>query len=150
MRAVDRKRRLQIPPQPVAKQEPAQRVGNWREVYLGFDLAAARAEATRCIQCPAAPCVKACPLHNDIPGALLELEAGEPVAAARVFRLTSSMPNVCGRLCPQERLCEGSCVVGSRGRSPSVGWRRLPSTTNSNMEDVWNRWRPRRAAIRWR
>src|SRR5579859_1266035 len=119
--AVDRKERLKIPPQPIPKQPPAQRIHNWEEVCLGFDLASARLEANRCIQCPAAPCVKACPLHNDIPGALLKVEQGDPLAGADIFRLTSPMPEVCGRLCPQERLCEGSCVVGKKSRSVAIG-----------------------------
>jgi glutamate synthase (NADPH/NADH) small chain len=119
--AVDRKERLKIPPQPIPRQPPAQRIHNWEEVCLGFDLASARLEANRCIQCPAAPCVKACPLHNDIPGALLKIEQGDPMAGADIFRLTSPMPEVCGRLCPQERLCEGSCVVGKKSRPVAIG-----------------------------
>jgi glutamate synthase (NADPH/NADH) small chain len=119
--AFDRKQRLKIPPQPIPKQPPAQRVHNWEEVCLGFELAGARLEANRCIQCPAAPCVKACPLHNDIPGALLKIEQGDPLAGAGIFRLTSPMPEVCGRLCPQERFCEGSCVVGKKSRPVAIG-----------------------------
>ncbi len=119
--AVDRKQRLKIPPQPIPKQPAEVRIHNWEEVCLGFDLASARLEANRCIQCPAAPCVKACPLHNDIPGALLKIEQGDPWAGADIFRLTSPMPEVCGRLCPQERLCEGSCVVGRKSRPVAIG-----------------------------
>src|SRR3972149_968777 len=94
---VDRKARLKIPPQPVRKQDPKERVKNWQEVYLGYDLPTARIEATRCIQCPAAPCIKACPLHNDIPGALLKLEDGDIMGAAEVFRSTNPTPDMCGR-----------------------------------------------------
>ncbi|MCH6556287.1 MAG: hypothetical protein IH797_06760, partial [Chloroflexi bacterium] len=79
---IDRKARLKIPFQPVPKQDPKERVKNWDEVYLGYDLATAKLEATRCIQCPAAPCIKACPLDNDIPGALLKLEEGDLLGAA--------------------------------------------------------------------
>ncbi|MBI2887312.1 MAG: NAD(P)-dependent oxidoreductase [Chloroflexi bacterium] len=116
---VDRKARLQIPPQKINKQDPQLRRCNWNEVVLGFeDERGAMVEATRCIQCPAAPCIKACPIHNDIPEALWELEHGNFVEAANVFRLTSTMPEVCGRICPQERLCEGACVVGNQKRVP--------------------------------
>lgn len=118
---VDRKARLKIPPQPVPKQDPKERGKNWREVYLGYDLPTAEIEATRCIQCPAAPCQKACPLHNDIPGALLKLEEGDILGAAEVFRATNPAPNMCGRLCPQESLCEGDCVVGKKNIPVAIG-----------------------------
>ncbi|HLB27068.1 MAG TPA: NADPH-dependent glutamate synthase [Dehalococcoidia bacterium] len=118
---VDRKARLKIPPQPVPKQDPKERIKNWQEVYLGYDLPTARIEATRCIQCPAAPCQKACPLHNDIPGALLKLEEGDVMAAAEVFRATNPAPDMCGRLCPQEQLCEGDCVVGKVAIPVAIG-----------------------------
>jgi len=104
--------RLNIPAQPVPKQAPAERVRNWDEVYHGFDIEGAIIEASRCLDCPAAPCQEACPLHNDIPGALKLLEAGDIEGAANKFRETSNLPEMCGRLCPQERLCEGNCVVG--------------------------------------
>jgi len=111
--AVDRKARLKIPPVPIVKQDPQERVHNWLEVFTGFDLTAAKVEAMRCIQCPIAPCIKACPVGNDIPGALWLLEQGDVIGAADKFRETSNMPDMCGRLCPQERLCEGDCVVNN-------------------------------------
>lgn len=104
--------RLMIPVQPVPKQAAEERIHNWEEAYLGFDLETAKIEAARCIQCPAAPCQEACPVHNDIPGALAFLEVGDILSAAEVFRRTSNLPEMCGRLCPQEKLCEGACVVG--------------------------------------
>jgi glutamate synthase (NADPH/NADH) small chain len=87
-------------------------VRNWEEVYQGFDLSQAMIEAARCIHCPTTPCIDACPTHNDIPTALGLLERGDVLGAATVFRLTSTLPEMCGRLCPQERLCEGACPVG--------------------------------------
>jgi len=104
--------RLSIPAQPGDKQAPEERVSNWEEVYQGLDLNRARLEAARCIHCPSTPCVEVCPTHNDIPGALLLLEHGDYLAAANTFRETSNLPEMCGRLCPQERLCEGECPVG--------------------------------------
>ena len=118
---IDRKARLKIPAQPVSKQDPKERIHNWHEVYLGYDLPTAQLEATRCIQCPAAPCQKACPVHNNIPGALLKLERGDVLGAAQVFRETSVLPDMCGRLCPQESLCEGDCVVGKKGIPVAIG-----------------------------
>jgi glutamate synthase (NADPH/NADH) small chain len=78
-------------------------------------------EAQRCIQCPAAPCIKACPVDNDIPGAFALLEIGKLQEAAAVFRRTSELPELCGRLCPQENLCEGSCVVGKKNKPVAIG-----------------------------
>ena len=118
---VDRKARLQIPPQKIGKQDPNVRVLNWSEVYLPLSLEMAKAEAERCIQCPAAPCQVACPVGNDIPGALWKLEQGDVITAADVFYKTSTMPDMCGRLCPQERLCEGHCVVGKKAKPVAIG-----------------------------
>ncbi len=120
-REVDRKGRLQIPRQAFPKRDPQVRITNWREAYLPIDLAVAKIEAERCIQCPAAPCVKACPVGNDIPGAFWKLEQGDVIGAAEVFHLTSELPEMCGRLCPQERLCEGDCVVGKKGLPVAIG-----------------------------
>jgi glutamate synthase (NADPH/NADH) small chain len=105
-------RRLAVSAQPVPKQDAEERKKNFDETYLGFDLNAARIEASRCIQCPSAPCQEACPVSNDIPGAFALLEEGDIIGAASVFRETSNLPEMCGRLCPQESLCEGACVVG--------------------------------------
>lgn len=104
--------RLNIPRQPVPKQTPEERVRNFDETYIGFALDSAIVEAARCIDCPSAPCMEACPIHNDIPAALKRLEDGDILGAAAKFRETSTLPEMCGRLCPQESLCEGACVVG--------------------------------------
>ncbi len=118
---VDRRARLQVPPRRPAKQLPEARLGNWDEVYSLFDPETAMAEAMRCIQCPAAPCQKACPVHNDIPGAFQLIEIGDFQGGAEVFRATSELPEMCGRLCPQERLCEGHCVVGKHALPVAIG-----------------------------
>ncbi len=108
---VEVQRRLAISRVPINKQDPVQRRRNWDEVFLGFDAESAKVEAMRCIQCPTAPCQQACPVGNDIPGAFKLLETGDIDGAANKFRETSNLPELCGRLCPQERLCEGECVV---------------------------------------
>ena len=110
-RDVEVQQRLAISRVPINKQDPKERRMNWDEVFLGFDLESAKVEAMRCLQCPTAPCQDACPVSNDIPGAFKLLENGDVFGAAEKFRETSNLPELCGRLCPQERLCEGECVV---------------------------------------
>jgi glutamate synthase (NADPH) small chain len=118
---IDRKAKFQIDPVKVRKQDPAERVQNWNEVTQVFTVEEAVIEAQRCIQCPAAPCIKACPVHNDIPGAFALLEDGDVIGAANKFRETSALPEMCGRLCPQESLCEGACVVRKKKGPVAIG-----------------------------
>ena len=131
--STDNHRRLLINVVPVPKQAPEERVKNWDESYLGYSLESAKIEAERCIHCPTAPCQEACPTDNDVPRALSFLEAGDINGAAAVFRETSNLPDMCGRLCPQESLCEGSCVVGFAirpapyGKQPPVSIGKLES-----------------------
>ena len=129
----DNHRRLEIPVQPVPKQDPRERVKNWDESFLGYAIDSAIVEAERCIHCPTAPCQEACPTGNDIPRAFSLLEKGDVFGAANVFRETSTLPEMCGRLCPQEVLCEGACVVGFAirpapyGKQPPVSIGKLES-----------------------
>jgi len=68
-------------------------------------------EASLCVHCPdPAACVEACPAHNDIPSAMWLIEQGRFQEAAELYRQTSSLPEICGRVCPHEQLCQGSCV----------------------------------------
>jgi glutamate synthase (NADPH/NADH) small chain len=115
---IDRKERMQAPSDGVPKQDASVRRANFDETYLPFALEQVEREAARCIQCPGAPCTKACPLHNDIPLAMWQLEHGRVEDAARVFRHTSSMPEVCGRVCPQVLLCEGACIYNKKRKPP--------------------------------
>ncbi|UCG88418.1 MAG: dihydropyrimidine dehydrogenase, partial [Gemmatimonadota bacterium] len=117
-KAIDRKARMALPDQPIPKQDPGVRVENFDEVYEHYEPEAAIAEAQRCIQCPGAPCVKACPLHNDIPLAMWQLEHGLFEEAAAAFRQTSTMSEVCGRVCPQVIQCEGACIYVKKGKPP--------------------------------
>lgn len=119
---LDRYERAHIPPGPPPKQDPKLRVLNFEEVFLGYDEAQAVVEAARCIHCPSPePCILGCPVHNDIPTAMLLIEQRRFVDAANVFRATSNMPEVCGRICPQESLCEGSCTVAGYDRAVNIG-----------------------------
>lgn len=119
---LSRYERAHIPAGPPPKQDPQERVLNFNEVFLGYDAEQAVVEAARCIHCPSPePCILGCPLHNDIPTAMLLIEQRRYVEAANVFRATSNLPEVCGRICPQEVLCEGSCTVAGYDRAVNIG-----------------------------
>ncbi|MGH9671202.1 MAG: NAD(P)-binding protein, partial [Terriglobales bacterium] len=118
---LSRRERYQIDLVKVAKQDAEERVHNWNEVYQGYTPELAVLEAQRCLLCEHAPCMQACPVHNDIPGAFYLLGDGDFLGAAEIFLETSNMPDVCGRICPQEKLCEGSCVVGAHKAPVTIG-----------------------------
>lgn len=119
---IDRKARIRLPAQERAHRDPAERINDFAEVKIGFDEEAAKAEATRCIHCPdPAPCMQACPLHNDIPGALWLIEQGDFLGAAALYRSTSPLPDICSRVCPHQTLCQGSCSIGKRTEPLATG-----------------------------
>ena len=109
--AIDRKARARVPSLDVATRPVAERVCDFNDVVIPMGAEQAMLEAARCVHCPdPAPCVEACPAHNDIPSAMWLIEQGEFLEAARLYRQTSSLPEICGRVCPQEQLCQGSCT----------------------------------------
>ncbi len=109
--AIDRRERLRIPYFDLDHRPVAQRICDFDEVVVSLDPERAIEEASRCVHCPdPAPCVEACPTHNDIPSAMWLIENGRFLEAARLYRQSSSLPEICGRVCPHEQLCQGSCV----------------------------------------
>jgi glutamate synthase (NADPH/NADH) small chain len=113
--AIDRKARARIPFMDVELRDPLQRICDFNDVVISLDTERAMLEASRCVHCPdPAACVSACPAHNDIPSAMWLIEQGQFLEAARLYRQTSSLPEICGRVCPHEQLCQGSCVRSKR------------------------------------
>ncbi len=112
-RALDRR----MPP----KREAAERVCDFGEIYGLLDAAEAMRQASRCLQCAAPTCVHGCPLSNRIPEWLALTAAGRFLEAAEMSRTTSPFPEICSRICPQERLCESSCVLESRTDPVAIG-----------------------------
>ncbi len=108
--AIDRKKRVHLASQGLRIRPPAERVRDFDEVIIPLDAEQARLEAARCVHCPdPAPCMLACPAHNDIPSAMWLIEQGRFLEAAQIYRQTSSLPEICSRVCPQEQICQGSC-----------------------------------------
>ena len=108
--AIDRKERARLPSLDIAHRAVSQRVCDFDDICIPMTPEEAMFEASRCVHCPdPAPCMEACPAHNDIPSAMWLIEQGEFLEAAKLYRQTSSLPEICGRVCPQEQLCQGSC-----------------------------------------
>ncbi|MBQ4279693.1 MAG: NADPH-dependent glutamate synthase [Rikenellaceae bacterium] len=110
-----------IPRVPVREQDPKVRVTNFDEVCYGYNAEEAMLEATRCIHCKKPRCMEACPVSVQIPRFIERVAAGDFEGAAAVIGEDSSLPAVCGRVCPQESQCEGSCILGIKGEPVSIG-----------------------------
>jgi len=110
-----------IPRAAPPKRAARERVTDYHEIYSEFDVNTVRAQAARCIQCPTPGCVQACPLNNRIPEWLALTAQGQFNEAAALSRSTSNMPEICSRVCPQERLCEGSCILNARTDPVAIG-----------------------------
>lgn len=94
------------------------RIHNNREVNEGLSIEQAVLEATRCLDCPDPGCIKGCPVHNDIPGFIKNIERRDYPDAIKVLNRTTVLPAVCGRVCPQENQCEASCIYNKMGKRP--------------------------------
>ncbi len=106
---------------PVREQDPKGRATNFGEVCLGYNKEEAMEEASRCISCQNAQCIKGCPVAINIPGFIAKVKEGDFDAAYDNISESSSLPAVCGRVCPQETQCEGKCIRGIKGEPVSIG-----------------------------
>lgn len=110
-----------VPRTPMPEQPAARRRRNFSEVALGYDLSMAMTEASRCLQCKKPACVKGCPVEVNIKDFVGHLARGDVDAAYAAIKATNSLPAVCGRVCPQENQCEGSCILGKKGEPVAIG-----------------------------
>ena len=106
---------------PVKEQDAKVRAANFQEVCLGYNKEEAMEEATRCINCKNAQCIKGCPVSINIPGFIEKVKEGKIEEAYQIISESSALPAVCGRVCPQESQCEGKCIRGIKGEALSIG-----------------------------
>ena len=106
---------------PMPTQEPEVRARNFKEVATGYSEEAAIDEALRCLNCKNTPCVSGCPVNIHIPRFIERIKEGDFEGAYRIISETSSLPAVCGRVCPQETQCESKCVRGIKGEPVGIG-----------------------------
>jgi len=121
-RQVDRKARMKLPFVDRVARLPEERIKDFEPTFINLTPEEAIKAAERCIHCPdPAPCYKACPVNNDISAAMWLIEEGDFIGAAEVYRETSSMPEICGLVCPHDEMCMGSCVRYKRGEPVLTG-----------------------------
>ena len=106
---------------PMPSQDPNVRNKNFLEVALGYDEQTALDEAMRCLNCKNMPCVSGCPVNIHIPEFISKIKEGDFEGAYQVISQSSSLPAVCGRVCPQESQCESKCVRGIKGEPVGIG-----------------------------
>lgn len=120
--AIDRRSRARSPYYDLELRDPSERICDFDDVVLSLTEEEAMELASRCVHCPdPVPCTLACPANNDIPSAMWLIEQGEFIAAAELYRQTSSLPEICGRVCPHEQLCQGSCSLSKKGEPIHTG-----------------------------
>lgn len=110
-----------IPRVPVREQDPKVRATNFEEVCYGYNEEEAVLEASRCLNCKNPRCMQACPVGVKIPAFISKVHEGDFAGAAAVIAEDSSLPAVCGRVCPQETQCEGSCILGVKSEPVAIG-----------------------------
>ncbi len=106
---------------PVREQPPSIRRKNFNEVCYGYNEQEAVEEASRCLQCKKPQCVKGCPVHINIPDFIKEVAKGDFAKAYEILSMSTSLPAVCGRVCPQETQCECNCILGKKGEPVAIG-----------------------------
>ena len=106
---------------PVREQDPKIRATNFKEVTFGYTLEEAKREASRCLNCKNPLCMQGCPVSINIPAFIQEIKNGNIEEAGKILMTYTSLPAVCGRVCPQETQCEGKCILGIKGEAVAIG-----------------------------
>ena len=112
---------LEVPRKDPAKEDAEVRITHYAEIYGSYDGASAAAQAGRCLDCGNPYCEWKCPVHNYIPNWLKLIEEGKLFEAAELSHQTNSLPEICGRVCPQDRLCEGACTLEDANGAVTIG-----------------------------
>ncbi|MDH3637615.1 MAG: glutamate synthase small subunit, partial [Gammaproteobacteria bacterium] len=112
---------IDLPRQDPEKTPPQTRIGQWREIYGHYDGDTAAAQSARCLHCGNPYCEWKCPVHNYIPNWLKMIAEGKLFEAAELSHRTNSLPEICGRICPHDRLCEGACTLNDGFGAVTIG-----------------------------
>jgi len=105
----------------MATQKIEERITNFDEISLGYTPEEAMEEAGRCLNCPARHCSATCPIHNNIPEFIAKVKEGDFAGAYEKITAVNPLPEICGRICPQEKQCERNCTRGLKNQSVGIG-----------------------------
>jgi glutamate synthase (NADPH/NADH) small chain len=135
---------IDLPRRMPAEVPTAVRVLGWQEIYGGFDANGAAEQAGRCLDCGNPYCEWKCPVHNYIPNWLALVKAGRLFEAAELAHETNPLPEICGRICPQDRLCEGACTIEVGFEAVTIG-----AVEKYIVDEAFRQgWRPDLSAVR--
>lgn len=135
---------LEVPRQDPPKRAPEVRIKRWDEIYGQFDPETATSQSSRCISCGNPYCEWKCPVHNYIPNWFKLIQEGNLFEAADLVHRTNTLPEICGRVCPQDRLCEGACTMNSGFGAITIG-----SLEKYIVDEAIKRgWRPDLSAVK--
>jgi len=112
---------VQVPRLDPEKKAVNERIRDFGEIYTQYDESSAAAQAHRCLECGNPYCEWKCPVHNYIPNWLKLVSEGNILEAAELSHMTNSLPEICGRVCPQDRLCEGACTLNDGFGAVTIG-----------------------------
>ena len=136
---------LDVPRQDPKKVPVEMRIHDFREIYGHFGADAAKSQAGRCLSCGNPYCEWKCPVHNYIPNWLKLIEEGNLFAAAELSHQTNSLPEICGRICPQDRLCEGACTLNEGFGAVSIG-----NIEKYISDEAFKKgWKPDMSKVKW-
>jgi len=136
---------IDLPRQDPDKTPAHTRVHQWKEIYGHYDKNAAAAQSARCLHCGNPYCEWKCPVHNYIPNWLQLIAEGNLMTAAELSHRTNSLPEICGRICPQDRLCEGACTLNDGFGAVTIGAVEKYITD----EALAQGWRPDLSQVQW-
>jgi len=120
-------------PMPIRKEK--ERILDFKEVNIGYSLNEAVAEASRCLQCKNPECIEGCPIGVDIQGFIKCIKNKNIKGAAQIIKRMNNLLGVCGRVCPQERLCEEKCILAKKGEAVAIG--HLARFTSDNEDNIF-------------
>ena len=125
---------------PMPQRDMESRKREFKEVNIGYSLNEAVAESSRCVKCKNPTCIEACPIKVNVPEFIKRIRNKDIRGAAQIIREVNNLPGVCGRVCPQERLCEEKCILAKKGEAIAIGNLERFAADNEEIVELTKKW----------